>query len=76
MTRYSIEVQGPLPAAAVDEFASMFVTSACGVTTLTGDLADSAALYGLIARLESLGLVLAQIRSDPPESGHSEGRQA
>lgn len=37
-------------------------------TTLTGPVTDPAALYGLIARLESLGLTLLSVQATADES--------
>jgi hypothetical protein len=38
-------------------------------TVLTGSLADSAALYGVIVELEALGLELIEVRRVPPDLG-------
>jgi hypothetical protein len=43
----------------------MAVVEAAGVSTLTGTLADTAELYGLISRLEALGLTLLAVRPGP-----------
>jgi hypothetical protein len=40
----------------------MALAEAGGVSTLTGTLADTAELYGLISRLEGLGLTLLAVR--------------
>ena len=38
-------------------------------TVLTGVLIDAAALYGVLAELEALGLELIEVRRVPPELG-------
>jgi hypothetical protein len=42
-----------------------------GDTVLSGTIADQAALYGVLAQLEALGLELIEVRRVPPwpESG-------
>ena len=65
MTTYRIDVKGPLPEGSAEEFPEMTVRATGGVTTLLGEIGDSAALYGLITRLESLGLVLIQVLRNP-----------
>jgi ketosteroid isomerase-like protein len=60
-SRYTIRVAGGLGATtlgAFPEFASHIDGS---ITTLTGELPDSAALYGALARLEALGLDLIDL---------------
>ena len=61
-TNYVIEVNGRLPAALASEL-ELFEQQVNGATTfLTGRVVDSAALYGLLARLESFGVALVSIR--------------
>ena len=67
-TNYVIEVTGQLPAALTTEL-ELSEQQVNGVTTfLTGQVVDSAALYGLLARLESLGVALVSIRPVPTTS--------
>ena len=54
------QVRGRLPARLADELDG-FTVDAGPTTTLTGPVADPAALYGLIARLECLGLNLLSV---------------
>jgi hypothetical protein len=62
-TAYEIRVSGPLPADAVTEFADVDVVTTTDVTTvLSGDLADQAALLGLLARLRAFGLTVVEVR--------------
>ena len=70
--RYRIDVRGPLPRGAAEHFPAMAVIEAGGVSTLTGTLADTAELYGLISRLEALGLTLLAIRPESTGSGAPE----
>ena len=60
-TIYRLQVRGPLPAALTDQLDG-FTVHAGPITTLTGPVTDAADLYGLIARLESLGLTLLSIQ--------------
>ena len=56
--RYRIEIAGPVPEALREELPDMVVRVSGGVTALIGDVPDTAALYGIIARLEALGVPL------------------
>ena len=60
---YRIKVQGRLSEGTIrrlDEMAILIETNADGIpiTTLTGQLSDQAALYGIVARIRDLGLPL------------------
>jgi hypothetical protein len=60
---YAIRINGRLGATALSAFPSM--TSECkegGDTVLTGVLEDSAALFGVIAQIEALGLDLLEVQ--------------
>lgn len=64
---YCIKVQGRLDAGWADwlNVAAIKVTRESGhrwVTTLTGEFADQAALYGLLAHLRDLGLPLLLVQ--------------
>jgi hypothetical protein len=62
-TSYEIRVSGTLPDEAVAEFDDVHVMTTTDVTTvLSGDLADQAALLGLLARLRALGLTVVEVR--------------
>ena len=63
-TRYRIEVRGRLPSGVAAEFPGMRVEVADDVTHLRGSLPDTAALYGSIARLEALGLMLVAVSAE------------
>jgi hypothetical protein len=61
-TTYRLQVQGPVPARLADELEG-FTVQAGPTTTLTGPVTDAADLYGLIARLECLGLILLSVQA-------------
>ncbi len=73
-TRYRIRVRGMLPANWAEWFDGFAVSyEAGGDTTLTGTVADQAALYGLISRVRDLGLSLVAIeRIDVGARGRSQ----
>jgi hypothetical protein len=61
-TPYEITVRGRLSAALVGAFDGLTATP-CGADTLIrGDIPDQAALYGVLERIESLGLELLDVR--------------
>jgi hypothetical protein len=61
-TTYEIRVSGPLPDEAEGELEDVRVTTTDISTVLTGELADQAALLGLLARLRALGLDVVEVR--------------
>jgi hypothetical protein len=58
---YCLEINGRVPELLVASLEG-FAVSAGMNTTLTGPIEDSAALYGLIARIEALGLTLISVQ--------------
>jgi hypothetical protein len=71
---YRIRIKGRLGATALSAFPSMACELMRSETVLTGWLEDQAALFGMLAQIEGLGLELLelrQIRASPrsPESG-------
>jgi hypothetical protein len=64
---YRIEIRGRLPARVLDELNDFIIEVGAQTTTLSGPLADAAGLYGLIARLEALGLTLLSVHPTPHE---------
>jgi hypothetical protein len=62
---YVIEVNGPLPASLAAELTTFHQHTDHESTTLTGPIADTAVLYGLLARLEMFGIALTSIRLHP-----------
>jgi hypothetical protein len=77
--RYQIRVRGLLGEMLIGAFPGLQVHAQPGATVLTGHLPDQAALYGVLAELEGLGLELLEVRmsdaheidSESPESGGS-----
>jgi hypothetical protein len=64
MLRAEIRVKGQIDAQWSDWFEEFTITHTDqGETVLAGDVADQAALYGLIAKLRDLGLALASVDS-------------
>ena len=65
MTRpvwYEIRVRGVLGGMLLGAFPDLRAQAQGTETVLTGLLADQAALYGLLAQLEALGLELLEVR--------------
>jgi hypothetical protein len=61
-TKYEITVRGRLSDALIDAFAGLSAAPAGANTVLRG-LIDLAALYGVLERIESLGLELLDVHS-------------
>jgi len=59
---YAIRIKGRLGATALSAFPSMVSECTGGDTVLTGLLDDSAALFGVIAQIEALGLDLLEVQ--------------
>ena len=67
---YRIHVKGHLGTERSSWFEDMTITYADGTTTISGPVADQAALHGLLARIRDLGLSLIDVtRADDPASG-------
>jgi hypothetical protein len=64
---YRICVRGRLGKTICFAFPSLEARTRGDDTTLTGLLADQAALYGVLAEIEALGLELIEVRRLPPE---------
>ena len=64
--RYRICVRGRLGETIRSAFPALQARASGGDTVLTGPLADRAALYGVLAQLEALGLELVEVRRLPP----------
>jgi hypothetical protein len=65
-TLYAIHVAGRLGATTLAAFPDLVGEQHGPETVLTGQVADGAALYGIIARLEALGLELIEMRRLTP----------
>jgi hypothetical protein len=61
-TTYEITVRGRLGATLVSAFDGLTASASRADTVLRGELADQAALYAVLDRIESLGLELLDIR--------------
>jgi hypothetical protein len=59
---YQIRVSGTLPAELLTELGSLNVKVEPAETVLYGALPDQSALFGLISRLQGLGLRLIEVR--------------
>jgi hypothetical protein len=68
-TTYAVEIAGRLPSALALELDGFAHQMSGSITVLIGNVADVAALYGLLARLESLGVTLISVQ---PVSDHTE----
>ena len=64
--RYHIRVRGPLGETIRSAFPALKAQASGGDTVLTGPLPDRAALYGVLAQIEALGLELLEVRRLPP----------
>jgi hypothetical protein len=72
---YAIRIRGRLGATALSAFPSMESELKGSETVLTGVLEDRAALFGVLAQIEALGLDLFEVRrigakSQPYESSN------
>jgi hypothetical protein len=64
--RYQIRVRGRLGETLCSAFPALQAKASGGDTVLTGPLPDRAALYGVLAEIEALGLELLEVRRLPP----------
>jgi hypothetical protein len=64
--RYRIRVRGRLGETTCSAFPALQAQASGGDTVLTGALRDRAALYGVLAEIEALGLDLLEVRRLPP----------
>ena len=65
-THYQITVRGRLSDALASAFDGMSATPSAAGTVLCGEIADQAALYGVLERIESLGLELLCVCATGP----------
>ena len=65
---YEIRVDGEVPSDVFENFEGLTWITRSMHTTLRVDLADPAALYGLITSLRRAGLVLLEVRRELGES--------
>jgi hypothetical protein len=64
--QYRIRVRGHLGETMRSAFPALQAEASGGDTVLTGPLPDRAALYGVLAQIEALGLELLELRRLPP----------
>jgi hypothetical protein len=62
---YEITIRGRLGDTLLGAFAGLTATSTPARTVLSGELPDQAALYGVLERIESLGLELLDVHVTP-----------
>lgn len=70
--RYEIRIRGTLSERLLSAFPGLTAKVRDGMTVLVGRLPDQAALYGVLERLESLGLELVAVSSRTGESSGSD----
>jgi hypothetical protein len=63
--RYEIRVRGTLSETLAEAFPSLDRQAKAGQTVLIGALPDQAALFGVLAQIEALGLELLEVRRLP-----------
>ena len=63
---YEIQIGGRLGDTIRSAFPALQVRTVGKDTVLSGVLADQAALYGVLAQIEALGLELIEVRRLPP----------
>jgi hypothetical protein len=73
---YQVRIRGRLSRSLMTEFEQLGLMAEIEPveTQLHGPVVDQAALYGLVRRIESLGLELIELRRLPPQPCHGDGR--
>ncbi|MEU8519456.1 hypothetical protein [Streptomyces sp. NBC_01216] len=64
--RYEIRVEGQMSRTMTDAFPELESCVLAGQTLLFGQVVDEAHLYGLLARFQSLGLHVVEMRRTAP----------
>jgi len=62
---YEITVRGRLSAALIGAFDGLSASPSADGTVIRGDVSDQAALFGVLERIDALGLELLEVRSVP-----------
>ena len=73
--QYEIVVRGRLSERYGTAFDGLTLRSHAGTTTLRGAIVDQSQLYGLLKRLQDLGIELISVRADAREPAGERGRQ-
>jgi len=71
MTDYQLELRGEISDRFAAVFEGMRIEQRDGNTLLTGPLADQAQLFGVLDRIQSLGLELVSIKRARPKGPQS-----
>ena len=66
---YEFHVRGELSDLILADFGDLRATKRQGETILTGSVPDQAALFGVLDRIESLGIQLIEVRRARPNPG-------
>jgi hypothetical protein len=72
-TKYRIRVRGELGHILLEAFPGLHAEVHRGETVLAGALPDQAALHGVLAQIEALGLELLEVRRAPPSRANGRG---
>jgi hypothetical protein len=62
---YEITVRGRLSPTLTGAFDGLCASPTAGATVLSGEIPDQAALFGVLERVDALGLELLEVRSVP-----------
>ena len=65
-THYIIRIQGVLDSTWSDWFGGFTITRQNGETLLEGEVRDQAALHGILAKINELGLVILSVEKITP----------
>jgi hypothetical protein len=68
---YEFHVRGELGARILAAFGDLQAGKRQGYTVLSGPVPDQAALFGVLDRIESLGIELIEVKRVRPEAGHA-----
>ena len=62
---YEITIRGRLSAALICAFDGLTATPCAANTVISGEIRDQSALYGVLERIDALGLELLHVRTTP-----------
>jgi hypothetical protein len=74
--QYEIVVRGRLSERYGTAFDGLTLQPNAGTTTLSGAIVDQSQLYGLLNRLQALGIELISVRADTSEPASERGQRA